>query len=121
MALEEQQGQQQLLPIFSNRSGCSSNCNTTDASILEHARQHPLVSPLNNFYFSYGTAGFRYKADLLDGVMLRVGMAAALLPTAHASIQLGVMITASHNDEVSLVIEEVKAFCRTLLDETSSV
>ena len=86
---------QQLLPTRSappahNQDSSKSNDNT----ISSLARQYPLTgsSP-----FSYGTAGFRYKAELLEGVMLRVGMAAALLPTTQ---QLGVMITASHNDEV---------------------
>ena len=89
---------QQLLPTRStpqgNNHAVGSSYNT-DNTIVSLARQYPLSgsSP-----FSYGTAGFRYKAELLEGVMLRVGMAAALLPTTE---QLGVMITASHNDEVS--------------------
>ena len=45
---------------------------------------------------SYGTAGFRARAALLDAVMLRMGMLAALRSTqAHGAV--GVMITASHN------------------------
>ena len=48
--------------------------------------------------FAYGTAGFRYDATLLDGIMVRVGMLAA-----HRSFvtkqHVGVMVTASHNDE----------------------
>ncbi|GKY94355.1 hypothetical protein MPSEU_000401300 [Mayamaea pseudoterrestris] len=92
---------QQLLPDVT--TGSSSISSSTDETILELAQQHPLAlsssSSTTNLYFSYGTAGFRYKADILNGVMLRVGMAAALLPTLESTCQIGVMVTASHNDE----------------------
>ena len=100
---------QQILPTRLSlpagpKNGSSNNNNhdkDDDDTILSLARQYPLAGSVP---FSYGTAGFRYKMELLDGVMLRVGMAAALLPTDTANSttsQLGVMITASHNDEVS--------------------
>jgi len=48
---------------------------------------------------SYGTAGFRTKAGLLDHVMYRMGLLATLRSWAKAGQTIGVMITASHNPE----------------------
>eukprot|EP00536_Pseudo-nitzschia_multiseries_P009668 jgi/Psemu1/201314/e_gw1.277.102.1 len=69
-------------------------------------------------FFNYGTAGFRFKADVMDGLMVRVGILSAVLllklgdtesesessnsngtPTPTPTLTTGVMITASHNDE----------------------
>eukprot|EP00039_Didymoeca_costata_P026767 m.16603 g.16603 ORF g.16603 m.16603 type:complete len:511 (-) comp5743_c0_seq1:25-1557(-) len=47
--------------------------------------------------FSYGTAGFREKADVLAPVMYRVGILAALRSKYKKGAAIGVMITASHN------------------------
>ena len=47
--------------------------------------------------FTYGTAGFRVKADLLPSVMYRMGLLAALRSRACGSKTIGIMITASHN------------------------
>jgi hypothetical protein len=91
--------EQQLLPTVSKCIHHPHDDLTTRTSSL--ARQYPLPTLSDNKTFSYGTAGFRYKHTLLDGVMLRVGMAAALLSTPLPNQELGVMITASHNDEVS--------------------
>eukprot|EP00753_Platysulcus_tardus_P020926 PLAT8472.1.p1 GENE.PLAT8472.1~~PLAT8472.1.p1 ORF type:complete len:552 (-),score=215.64 PLAT8472.1:106-1761(-) len=46
--------------------------------------------------FKYGTAGFRTKADILHSTMLRVGFLAALRSQL-TGVEVGVMITASHN------------------------
>jgi phosphoacetylglucosamine mutase len=46
--------------------------------------------------FQYGTAGFRMKANLLDSVVFRVGLAATLR-SRELNKTIGVMITASHN------------------------
>ena len=46
--------------------------------------------------FQYGTAGFRMKANLLDSVVFRVGLAATLR-SREWNKTIGVMITASHN------------------------
>ncbi|BFZ53796.1 Phosphoacetylglucosamine Mutase [Savitreella phatthalungensis] len=47
--------------------------------------------------FAYGTAGFRTKASLLDSVVFRVGLLAALRSKKLHGQVIGVMITASHN------------------------
>jgi len=47
----------------------------------------------------YGTAGFRTKADILDHVMYRMGILAALRSQCLQGKAVGVMITASHNPE----------------------
>ena len=48
--------------------------------------------------FAYGTAGFRYDAKLLESVMVRVGIFAATRSQCLGE-PVGVMVTASHNDE----------------------
>ncbi|KAH9810127.1 Catalyzes the conversion of GlcNAc-6-P into GlcNAc-1-P [Teratosphaeria destructans] len=47
--------------------------------------------------FTYGTAGFRMRADLLDYVVFTVGLTAALRSRKLNGKTIGVMITASHN------------------------
>jgi phosphoacetylglucosamine mutase len=48
--------------------------------------------------YSYGTAGFRMTAELLDSVMYRMGILAALR-AKEKGVTIGVMVTASHNPE----------------------
>ncbi|RNA33867.1 phosphoacetylglucosamine mutase [Brachionus plicatilis] len=48
---------------------------------------------------SYGTAGFRTKADELDWVMYRMGLLACLRSISQKCQYIGCMITASHNPE----------------------
>ncbi|RFU27432.1 hypothetical protein B7463_g8902, partial [Scytalidium lignicola] len=64
-----------------------------DAKILEAAKKHSKPDQT----FQYGTAGFRMKANLLDSVVFRVGLVAALRSRKLDSQTIGVMITASHN------------------------
>ncbi|CAG8747205.1 13789_t:CDS:2, partial [Funneliformis mosseae] len=64
--------------------------------IKEAAAHHPKPQNLN---YTYGTAGFRMKADLLDSVIFRVGILAVLRSKKLDSKTIGVMITASHNPE----------------------
>lgn len=64
-----------------------------DAKILEAAKKHPKPDRV----FQYGTAGFRMKANLLDSVVFRVGLVAALRSRKLDGQTIGVMITASHN------------------------
>ncbi|KAI9892391.1 MAG: Phosphoacetylglucosamine Mutase [Vezdaea aestivalis] len=47
--------------------------------------------------FQYGTAGFRMKANVIDSVVFRVGLLAALRSRKLNGQTIGVMITASHN------------------------
>ncbi|KAH6663795.1 hypothetical protein B0J14DRAFT_570091 [Halenospora varia] len=65
-----------------------------DAAILAASNKHP--KPVDNV-FQYGTAGFRMKAVLLDSVVFRVGLVAALRSRKLGGQTIGVMITASHN------------------------
>ncbi|GAA5938278.1 phosphoacetylglucosamine mutase PCM1 [Sporobolomyces koalae] len=49
--------------------------------------------------YTYGTAGFRTTADVLDSVLYRVGLLAAIRSKNLAGKAIGVMVTASHNPE----------------------
>ncbi|KAJ3102898.1 Phosphoacetylglucosamine Mutase [Phlyctochytrium planicorne] len=53
--------------------------------------------PRPNVTFTYGTAGFRMEASLMDSVVFCVGILAALRSKTHNGKVIGVMITASHN------------------------
>lgn len=65
-----------------------------DDKILAASAKHPIVPDRT---YTYGTAGFRMKADLLDGVSFRVGLLSALRSRKLGGQAIGVMITASHN------------------------
>jgi phosphoacetylglucosamine mutase len=65
-----------------------------DAAILAASNKHP--KPIDKT-FQYGTAGFRMKANLLDSVVFRVGLIAALRSRKLGGQTIGIMITASHN------------------------
>jgi len=58
----------------------------------EAAHAYPVRARL-----TYGTAGFRAKAELLDGAMYRIGMLAALRSMKLGGNTVGIMVTASHN------------------------
>jgi len=62
--------------------------------ILAASKKHPKPAGRE---FQYGTAGFRMKASLLDSVVFRVGLVAALRSRKLGGQAIGVMITASHN------------------------
>lgn len=64
-----------------------------DSQIQEASDKHPRP----NHVFQYGTAGFRMKATLLDSVVFRVGLTAALRSRKLGGQTIGIMITASHN------------------------
>ncbi|KAK3694034.1 N-acetylglucosamine-phosphate mutase-like protein [Podospora appendiculata] len=68
--------------------------------ILAASQKHPLVPLERGQLYKYGTAGFRMRADLLEGVAFRVGLLAALRSRKLNSQAIGVMITASHNPAV---------------------
>ncbi|KAF7320393.1 Phosphoacetylglucosamine mutase [Mycena kentingensis (nom. inval.)] len=50
-------------------------------------------------HYTYGTAGFRTVATVLDSVLFRVGVLAALRSKKLDGKTIGVMVTASHNPE----------------------
>lgn len=52
-----------------------------------------------NIVFGYGTAGFRTKGHVLDGVVFRMGCLAALRSQSKKGKSIGIMVTASHNPE----------------------
>ncbi|KAI9318760.1 hypothetical protein BX666DRAFT_2026183 [Dichotomocladium elegans] len=54
---------------------------------------------VEGYKYTYGTAGFRTKAELLDSVMYKVGILATLRSKKLNGATIGVMITASHNPE----------------------
>lgn len=65
--------------------------------IVAASQKHPIVPLPAGKLYTYGTAGFRMKADLLEGISFRVGLLAALRSRKLGSQAIGVMITASHN------------------------
>ncbi|GAA6041462.1 hypothetical protein JCM8097_001889 [Rhodosporidiobolus ruineniae] len=65
-------------------------------AILHGAHGHPRP---NGITYTYGTAGFRADADILDSVFYRVGLLAALRSKKLKGKTIGVMVTASHNPE----------------------
>ncbi|RUP49039.1 hypothetical protein BC936DRAFT_143404 [Jimgerdemannia flammicorona] len=68
----------------------------TFENIVTASALHPKPQ---NIQFTYGTAGFRMKASLLDSIMFRVGLIAVLRSKKLDGSVIGVMITASHNPE----------------------
>lgn len=73
---------------------------TEAPKIVSASKRHPIVPLPAGQAYKYGTAGFRMKADLLEGVTFRVGLIAALRSRKLNSQAIGVMITASHNPAV---------------------
>ncbi|KAB5551201.1 phosphoglucomutase/phosphomannomutase domain-containing protein [Coniochaeta sp. 2T2.1] len=65
--------------------------------VFEASAKHPTVE---GHRYQYGTAGFRMKADLLEGVAFRVGLLASLRSRKLDGQAIGVMITASHNPAI---------------------
>lgn len=68
-----------------------------DEKIIAASKKHPIVPRAEGRQYTYGTAGFRMKADLLGGVTFRVGLLAALRSRKMSGKAIGIMITASHN------------------------
>eukprot|EP00743_Colponemidia_sp_Colp-15_P003176 GILK01003431.1.p1 GENE.GILK01003431.1~~GILK01003431.1.p1 ORF type:complete len:555 (+),score=104.65 GILK01003431.1:63-1727(+) len=62
-------------------------------ALLAGDQRHPLTPGVK---YTYGTAGFRTKANILDGAMYRVGIVATLRSLLLGKT-IGVMVTASHN------------------------
>ena len=66
-------------------------------SFLQKAAEISKEHPKPDVKFSYGTAGFRMRADNLDSVMYRMGLLAVLRSKAKGGKVIGVVVTASHN------------------------
>lgn len=71
-----------------------------------HAKPQGLI-------LQYGTAGFRTNAQHLDHIMFRMGLL-AVLRSKQTKSTIGVMVTASHNPEVT-------SWCANLQDYSPSV
>lgn len=65
--------------------------------VLQQSDLHPKPAGL---VLQYGTAGFRTSANYLDHIMFRMGLLATLR-SKKTKATIGVMVTASHNPEVS--------------------
>lgn len=66
-------------------------------SLLQRAAEVSKEHPKPDVKFSYGTAGFRMRADHLESVMYRMGLLAVLRSKAKDGKVIGVVVTASHN------------------------
>ncbi|PWY98945.1 putative PCM1-phosphoacetylglucosamine mutase [Testicularia cyperi] len=66
------------------------------ALITTASEAHPKPSGQK---FTYGTAGLRTKADILDSTCFRVGLIGALRSKKLGGKTIGLMVTASHNPE----------------------
>jgi phosphoacetylglucosamine mutase len=67
-------------------------------ALLSSFQQTNDTSSTDNTTIAYGTAGFRFAASVMPPIMIRVGFA-AVLRSLQLRADVGVMITASHNDE----------------------
>ena len=56
----------------------------------------PLKLPTTENHIAYGTAGFRGNSDVLDTILFRMGMLAALR-SLKTGMAIGIVVTASHN------------------------
>ncbi|CAG8702110.1 11200_t:CDS:10, partial [Gigaspora rosea] len=64
--------------------------------IKKASAKYPKLKEIN---YTYGTAGFRMKAEYLESVIFRVGILGGLRSKKLNSKVIGIMITASHNPE----------------------
>ncbi|KAJ2556244.1 hypothetical protein EV175_002092 [Coemansia sp. RSA 1933] len=69
---------------------------TQFAKVAEYSGKHPKPADTT---FSYGTAGFRTVGTTLESTVFRVGVLAGLRSLSKQGQTIGVMITASHNEE----------------------
>ena len=63
-----------------------------------HIKKHTQIK-LVHFKYRYGTSGFRGNYDTLSSVMVRMGLLATLRSFCKGGKAVGIMITASHNEE----------------------
>ncbi|KAJ0243760.1 Phosphoacetylglucosamine mutase [Hirschfeldia incana] len=84
-----------MLPLFLHSVSLTIAMDETQiASILKSSELYPLPQSLK---LSYGTAGFRADASLLESTVFRVGILSSLRSLKLNSSTVGLMITASHN------------------------
>jgi phosphoacetylglucosamine mutase len=86
-------------PVTMNATPIRLDPQPSHAELARLCDKYP-VSMESERTMEYGTAGFRYDAAVLPPVMVRVGILATLRALETASgYHVGVMVTASHNDE----------------------
>ena len=73
--------------------------NTSEIQRLLRHYPIPIDESGNTVKFSYGTAGFRYRHELIPPIMVRIAIFAAMRSSALDGEPVGIMITASHNPE----------------------
>lgn len=80
-----------------NRATQAKMAEKLSQKLFQNVSEKSLKYPKPEVKFTYGTAGFRLKAELLPSVMYRMGLLAVLRSRACGSKTIGLMITASHN------------------------
>lgn len=68
-----------------------------DEEMFQNVLNKASKYPKPDVKYTYGTAGFRLKAELLPSVMYRMGLLAVLRSRACGNQTIGLMVTASHN------------------------
>ena len=88
-----------LLALFEDVYACVRGTKDPSSmnSIFEKTAEVSKTYPKPNVKFSYGTAGFRTRAETLESVMFRMGLLSVLRSKAKGGQVIGVVITASHN------------------------
>ncbi|KAJ1992534.1 hypothetical protein H4R33_000990 [Dimargaris cristalligena] len=66
------------------------------SAFIQASFKHPKPA---NVTYTYGTAGFRLRGELLDSVIFRMGVLAVLRSKKMDGRTIGIMLTASHNPE----------------------
>lgn len=86
---------------------------TLNKGLIAASARH---SKAPEFKPSYGTAGFRAAASLLDSTLFRCGLLAGLRAQQCAAA-VGLMVTASHNPEPDNGVKMVESSGALMIDD----